>query len=220
VSSGSFVTVRAYRDVVDAEVARAVLEAGGVDAIVVDDDLVAVQWQYSLAIGGVKVQVDVRDLGRAEALLREDRSAEAFRSAGIPGDEDAAERCPACGAASGRSHRSRRRWAAAAYLTGLPLLLGRRGWRCEACHHGWSRPGTPARALSPTTLEAEARVRGRREIPFILLAWATIWLALVLGVWHGVRGDDPGPKPCAGSVSECDARARAAAGEDPIGLRG
>jgi putative signal transducing protein len=72
----ALVTLRAYRDPIDAELAKTRLEGAGIPAVVADQHLVGMNWLYSVAIGGVKLKVDESDLARARDALREDRSAD------------------------------------------------------------------------------------------------------------------------------------------------
>ena|SRR2546427_13207213 len=65
----ALVTLRSYRNAIDAEFAKAQLEASGIPAVVVDDHLVSV---LSGAIGEVRVQVDESNLANARALLQQD----------------------------------------------------------------------------------------------------------------------------------------------------
>lgn len=72
----ALVTVRSYRDPIDAELAKARLEGAGIPAFLADQHVVAIQWLYSIAIGGVKVNVEDSDLAFAREVLREDHSAD------------------------------------------------------------------------------------------------------------------------------------------------
>ena len=50
------------------------MEAEGITAIVLDEYLIGIDWMYSQAIGGVKVQVDEADFERAGRILQQDYS--------------------------------------------------------------------------------------------------------------------------------------------------
>ena len=69
----ALVTLRSYRNLIDAELAIAQLEAAGIPAVVVDQQLGST---FSAAIGEVRVQVDESNLAIARGLLREDVSSE------------------------------------------------------------------------------------------------------------------------------------------------
>jgi len=59
-----------------AEIARGRLLAEGIDGRLADQHLVQTDWLYSLAVGGIKLQVEAADRARAQAVLAHDYSAE------------------------------------------------------------------------------------------------------------------------------------------------
>ncbi len=59
----------------EAESARSALQAAGIDAVLADDEIVALNWLYSNAVGGVKVLVAEEDEERAAAILSTDAMA-------------------------------------------------------------------------------------------------------------------------------------------------
>jgi hypothetical protein len=65
----ALVTLRSYRNLIDAELAIAQLEAAGIPAVIVDQDLGST---FSAALGEVRVQVEGSDLGTARGLLQDD----------------------------------------------------------------------------------------------------------------------------------------------------
>ena len=67
-ASRDFVTVRRYRDLTEAMVARSVLESAGIPAYLRDENLVRMDWLRSNFIGGIRLQVDA-DNGQAAADL-------------------------------------------------------------------------------------------------------------------------------------------------------
>lgn len=58
-----------YSSVIDANLARNLLELEGIKAMLADDQAVGMAWQMSTAMGGVKVLVRECDQARAEAIL-------------------------------------------------------------------------------------------------------------------------------------------------------
>ena len=92
----ALVTLRAYTNPIDAELARAQLDLAGIPAAVQDQHLVSIQWLYSNAIGGVKVKVDEMDLQAAREALAQEYSADLEdldESESSPADGDL---CPVC----------------------------------------------------------------------------------------------------------------------------
>ena len=56
----------------EAHLLRGRLESGGVRAYVQDENLVQMNWLYSNAIGGVRVQISDEDIDEARSILRRD----------------------------------------------------------------------------------------------------------------------------------------------------
>ena len=178
------VTLRAYRDPLDAEFAKVRLENAGIPAFVLDQHLVGIQWLYSRAIGGVKIKVEASDLERATQVLDEDLSAELEQELGTEAEET--ERCPACGSAEIHPSRVQRNAAAISLLTSLPLIGWRHAWICSACRHSWRLPRRPRSPIPAETLAAEQRVRGSSSRPLHRALLVTL-LVLSILYWLQVR---------------------------------
>jgi len=58
-----------YSNAIDAAMAKNLLEAEGIKALIADDQAIGMAWQMSIAMGGVKVLVSEDDLSRAEIIL-------------------------------------------------------------------------------------------------------------------------------------------------------
>lgn len=71
-----FVTVAVYDMLPDAQIALGRLAAEGVEATLADAHLVQTDWLYSLAVGGIKLQVDAAEETRAREILDTDYSAD------------------------------------------------------------------------------------------------------------------------------------------------
>lgn len=131
----------------EAHLVRGRLEAAGIRAFIQDENLAQMDWLYSNAIGGVRVQVAEEDFEAAQVLL----SADAGEAAnGLSVD------CPRCGSPDTGPDEFPRR---VAFLTmlflGAPLLFSRDRWQCRACSHRWKpepRPLSFLAILFPTFL--------------------------------------------------------------------
>ena len=187
----ALVTLRSYRDPIDAELAKVQLENAGIPAIVADQHLVGVQWLYSIAIGGVKVKVDASDLAGAREVLREDRSgdlAEIPESGAAPADGD---ECPVCGSPQVKPSRVQRIAGALSLAIDLPIPVWRNRWICQACGHSW-RPHPDRHAeVPPVTLAAEREVYEQRSYPE-LRVWVVALLGLLILCYVKYRIDHPG----------------------------
>ena len=67
-------TVARFRNPVSAHIARARLEADGIPAFLADEYLVGVQWLYSDAVGGVKLNVPDSYVEAAREVVARDHS--------------------------------------------------------------------------------------------------------------------------------------------------
>jgi hypothetical protein len=90
-------TVASFRDASQAYLAKGRLETEGISAILLDEYLVGIDWTYSQAIGGVKVQVTEADHERASKILQQDCS-DKLKAMDIGASSE--EVCPRCGSTS------------------------------------------------------------------------------------------------------------------------
>lgn len=138
---GSFVFLH------EADVARSLLEAHGIECWLLDELQVQQRWHMAGALGGVKLAVAPENAYRARQILGEDHS-EAL--ADIPESRlpaDPSERCPRCGSGDTRASSRLRSPGPLGWLTSLAfLLMGflvprrriEKAYRCVACDHAWS----------------------------------------------------------------------------------
>lgn len=70
------VTIASFDFLPLAEIAKGRLQAEGIRCHLADQHLVQTDWLYSIAIGGIKLQVDAADVERAKAILDCDFSAD------------------------------------------------------------------------------------------------------------------------------------------------
>lgn len=123
------VTIARYTYPYEAQIARALLDSEGIEAFVADEQTINMQWLYSDALGGVRLQVAVEDRERALQILQEDREASLVEQEG----EDRPA-CPVCGSHDTEYHQIGRRWAFLVFLAiDFPLYRVRDGIRCHAC---------------------------------------------------------------------------------------
>ena len=70
------VTIATFDFLPQAEIARGRLRAEGIRCHLADQHLVQTDWLYSLAVGGIKLQVEAADAQQARAILEHDYSAD------------------------------------------------------------------------------------------------------------------------------------------------
>jgi hypothetical protein len=129
------VTVRRYRDLSEAIVARGVVESAGIFCFLKDENLVRLDWQVSNFIGGIRLQVAANDVEAAEAILSQPVPSE-FSIPDQPGFQQ--PRCPRCTSTDIMWERQGRKAALASlYLFSLPLPRGTESWHCNSCDLRW-----------------------------------------------------------------------------------
>ena len=124
------ITVGTFSKPEEAHLLRVRLEAGGVKAFVEDEYMVQMDWLYSNAIGGVRVQVAEEDVEAAKQILNESP---------VPDDDPNMAKCPKCGSTDSAPDELPRRLSfLALLLLQFPLLFSKTRWKCKACHHVWN----------------------------------------------------------------------------------
>jgi hypothetical protein len=128
-------TIRRYRDLSEALVARAVIESAGIFCFLKDENLVRLDWQVSNFIGGIRLQVAAGDVDVANDILSQPVPNEIF----IPDQPGFMQpRCPRCTSTDIAWERQGRKAALASlYLFSLPLPRGSESWHCNSCDLRW-----------------------------------------------------------------------------------
>lgn len=70
-----FVTIATYDKSIDAHIALGRLSAEGIEARLFDEQMVQMDWLYSIALGGIKLRVARSDAQAARRVLETDYSA-------------------------------------------------------------------------------------------------------------------------------------------------
>ncbi len=65
------IVIRSYWNLVEAELAKGVLDAAGIEAFLFDDNMVRLDWFNANALGGVKLRVDAANVEAANRVLDE-----------------------------------------------------------------------------------------------------------------------------------------------------
>jgi rubredoxin len=142
----SLQTIATFTSPWEAQLARAALEAEGIEAMIADEHLIRLYWALSNAIGGVKLQVRPDDAERATSLLA---SCKPLPELYLVSEEDAGQqRCPECRSARVDFERwSRLGFVSSWVLLGLPLPIPRNRWICRNCGAEWA-PLAPLEAIT------------------------------------------------------------------------
>jgi len=128
------VTIRKFRDLPEALLAKGSLESAGIECYLVDENMVRMDWFISNLLGGVKLQVRPEAIEEATAILDlpipEEIEVEGTGTYHQP-------HCPNCGSLDVSFEELNK---PAAYFTawvGLPIPFHRKAWRCAACGREW-----------------------------------------------------------------------------------
>jgi len=117
----------------EAQIARSSLEAAGIPAFVADEHTINMQWLYSDALGGVRLQVPPEHAGHALALLATDFS-DCIPQAAEQTEDPDSHCCPHCGSDELDLDIRGKRWAFLAFLAlHFPLWPFKRQWHCSTC---------------------------------------------------------------------------------------
>ena len=129
------VTVEKYQDLPLAELARAKLESEGIYCHLSSKHHIGLNWQYSLALGGVRLLVLEQDLKKAQEILNTDESnllTEIEDTFPSPTTDDY---CQKCGSLNLSYINRARFFGALSMLSGLPLYIFGIRYKCKDCGH-------------------------------------------------------------------------------------
>jgi hypothetical protein len=127
------VTIRQFRDLPEALLAKGCLESAGIECFLRDDNLVRLDWFISNFVGGIKLCVRQEDVEKAETILN-DPIPEGLYVHGVGLYEQ--PRCPKCNSLDVTFQEL----DPAAYLSmavRIPIPFHRKAWRCRACSAEW-----------------------------------------------------------------------------------
>jgi len=136
------VTLRRFRDMPEALLAKGCLESTGIESCLVDDNMVRLDWFWSNLVGGIKLQVDPKDLEVANEIL-DQPIPDGFDVAGV--GEYQQPHCPRCQSLDVNFQEVTPAAYVSAYLS-VPIPFHRRAWRCHSCDAEWEHDGIDVEA--------------------------------------------------------------------------
>jgi len=139
------VTVRQFRDLPEALLAKGCLESVGIECFLGDENLVRLDWFISNFIGGIKLNVRTADAENARKILDEP-ILEGLYVQGIGLYEQ--PRCPQCQSLDVNFNELDRPIAYMSAFLRVPLPVHRRAWRCHSCYAEWEDDGVSDRPAS------------------------------------------------------------------------
>ena len=131
------VTLRKFRDLPEALLAKSFLASAGVESFLIDETTIRMDWLWSNLLGGVKLCVNREDAEAAAQIL----SQEIPEKFSVEGAEDFEQpRCPQCQSLD-ISYEDLNKPAtyASTFLLGLPIQISCRRWNCQSCGYVWDQ---------------------------------------------------------------------------------
>jgi Putative prokaryotic signal transducing protein len=136
------VTLRTYRDVPEALLAKSVLDSAGVECFLGDENTIRMDWLWSNLLGGVKLWIRREDVDAATALLGQTRP-DTFDAEAAGENEQ--PRCPNCQSFDVSFQGLKKPLAYGSLLVGVPIPAKHDGWRCNSCGHEWDDSNEPSK---------------------------------------------------------------------------
>jgi hypothetical protein len=133
------VTIRQFRDLPEALLAKGSLESSGIECFLADENLVRLDWFISNFIGGIKLNVRAADAENAQKLLNEP-ILEGLYVQGVGLYEQ--PRCPKCQSLDVNFQELDRPIAYMTAFLRVPMPVQRPAWRCHACDAEWKDDGS------------------------------------------------------------------------------
>ncbi len=116
------VTLRQFRDLPEALLAKGSLESAGIQAYLIDDNMIRMDWFISNLLGGIKLNVHAEDVQAANEILNQPIP-ETFDVDGVGLCEQ--PKCPRCQSLD------------------IKYMLYNQKWTCHACGNAWEEENTP-----------------------------------------------------------------------------
>ncbi len=132
----NMVTIRQFRDLPEALLAKGCLDSAGIECALVDTNMVRLDWFISNLLGGVKLQVAAEDATSANELLNQPIP-EDFDVSGIGPYQQ--PRCPSCQSMDVTFKELNRPVSFMTAWLHVPVPVHRRAWRCHLLQCGVGR---------------------------------------------------------------------------------
>jgi len=128
------VTIRKFRDLPEALLAKGSLESAEIESALIDDNLVRLDWFWSNLMGGIKLQVDPENVEAAQMIL-DQPIPEILEVPGIGAYQQ--PRCPKCQSLDVTFQELDEPVAYVSAFFSVPIPWTRGAWRCHSCKVEW-----------------------------------------------------------------------------------
>jgi hypothetical protein len=131
-------TVRKFRDLPEALLAKGSLESAWIEAYLVDDNMIRMDWFISNLLGGIKLKVRPEDAEAAGEILNQPIP-EMLDVEGVGNFEQ--PRCPRCQSLDVTYEELNKEFSYLTAYAGVPIPMYKKGWTCHACGNHWEEQG-------------------------------------------------------------------------------
>lgn len=128
------VVIKSFRDPYLAHLAKAKLESEGIRAFLQNEYTIGIQWLYSNALGGVKLEVPQAEAEEAIKILETDFSDITIETLS---EKSHVDKCPKCGSEDIIFLDTQRKAGALSLLFGIPLIFFGKKYKCSSCGNKW-----------------------------------------------------------------------------------
>ncbi len=128
------VTLRQFRDLPEALLAKGSLESAGIQTYLVDDNMIRMDWFISNLLGGIKLKVRAEDVEAASEILNQPIP-EMLDVEGVGNFEQ--PKCPRCQSLDISNEELNKPVSYFTAYAGVPVPVYKRGWTCHACGNRW-----------------------------------------------------------------------------------
>jgi hypothetical protein len=132
------VTMRQFRDLPEALLAKGSLESAGIQSYLVDDNMIRMDWFISNLLGGIKLKVRPEDAEAASEILNQPIP-ETLDVEGVGSFEQ--PKCPRCESLDVSYGELNKFVSYGTAYVGIPIPVYKKGWTCHGCGHEWEEQG-------------------------------------------------------------------------------
>ena len=129
------VTIRQFRDLPEALLAKGFVESAGIECFLADENIVRMDWFISNFVGGIKLQVRPDDVHAALEVLNQPIPEE-FSFEGETKYQQ--PRCPKCYSLDIVFEDLNKDVAYTSAWLGVPIPLQQKSWKCHTCGRRWT----------------------------------------------------------------------------------
>lgn len=137
----NLVTLRQFRDLPEALLAKGSLDSAGIETFLVDDNMIRMDWFYSNLLGGIKLKVRAEDSEAANEILSQPIP-EMVDVEGVGEYEQ--PKCPRCQSLDVSFQELNKFISYGSAYVGFPIPVCHRAWSCRACGNEWEEENAPS----------------------------------------------------------------------------